>query len=194
MERIPECIHTPERGVFNEENGCVLLDIAPDIFASERDVLENVALEYGLTRKNDLHITVVGYQNGQRIMSILNKKSDAEKAVLSQEIHDLVVATDWSFSLLPKDVYRVERGYTYKDPETREPKKEHRIAIVQAVSVPAIVSFYERINAILGTELVPQPMHVSLYAGGSDPERSKKGIAVNSTEEFFALRPAQILV
>jgi len=194
MEQIPEHLNTPEHLTFHKETGCLLLDINQDIFSSERNILEGIASEYGLVPKEDLHITVIGNQHGQKIMSILNKKPEQEKNALLEEIHTVAEQTDWSFSLLPTDVYRVERGYTYKDPETKEKKWEQRIAIVQAVSVPNITSFYERLNMILGTEITPQPMHVTLYTGGTDPERSKKGIGVNSTEEFFALRPAQILV
>ncbi|NTV21996.1 MAG: hypothetical protein HGB03_00285 [Candidatus Yonathbacteria bacterium] len=194
MEQIPEHLNTPEHLTFHKETGCLLLDINQDIFSSERNILEGIASEYGLVPKEDLHITVIGNQNGQKIMSILNKKPEHEKDALLEEMHVVAEQTDWSFSLLPTDVYRVEKGYAYKDPETKEPKKEHRIAIVQAVSVPGVDSFFKKLNDMLGTEMAPQPMHVTLYTGGTDPERSKKGIGVNSIEEFFALRPAQILV
>ena len=56
----------------------------------------------------------------------------------------------------------------------------------------AMQDFYEKLNGILGSNLEAPPAHVTLYTNGTDKEKAKMGIGINSEAELAQLNPELI--
>ncbi|NVN97039.1 hypothetical protein HXX01_02285 [Candidatus Nomurabacteria bacterium] len=96
----------------------------------------------------------------------------------------MAYSTDWSYSLL--DVfYKVSKEY--RDTDKRE-------SIIQMTTIPCLVDFYDELNKILKTNLRYPLEHVTLFTKGTDLERSKMGIGINSEIDFFGLNPVCLKV
>jgi len=62
------------------------------------------------------------------------------------------------------------------------------------VEIPFLVGFYDSLNKMLKTNLRYPLEHVTLFTRGTNPERSKMGIGINSEIDFFELSPICIKV
>ena len=174
----PKSVH------FDKEKATCLLAI--DETSISLTGLHQKALGQGFEKKKEFHITVIGFQTGAKILEALTKHPDKGSALAA--IETLAKETDWSFST--KDgVYQVAKDYTFSNGS-----HEHREAFLQTLTLPALKDFYERINEMLGTNFESPPVHVTLYTKGSDREKSRMGIGINSEAEFKALNPKPVTI
>lgn len=143
--------------------------------------LHQKALAQGFEKKKEFHITIIGFQTGAKILEVLARLPDKNSALAT--IETLVKETNWSFSL-KNGLHHVAKDYTFSNGS-----HEHREAILQTADLPTLKSFYEKLNQILGTRFEVPPVHITLYTKGSDKEKSRMGVGINSEAEFRALNP-----
>lgn len=180
---------TPEKISFNEQKNTLLLDIGKS--AVDLDSLRDKASQSGFEAKNEFHITVLGFKNGREIQRIIASLPETEQPIVATQIKSLSDSVDWGFSLEPKR-FHISKDYVFTDRTTGQESKERRESYVQLVNLPGVESFYKALNAILGSNLEAPPAHITLYTGGTDKEKSKMGIGINSQAEFLKLNPEAI--
>jgi len=176
--------------VFDEGKGTVLLAVAEKVF--DFAGIHETAEKEGFQKKDTFHITIVGFRNGSKVNEALGKLPQGDREKVIAQIRTLLYRTDWSFAL-GADRFRISKEYIRRDPENGDGQiREMRSAYVQMASLPALENFYKELNVILGTALEPPPAHITLYTKGDDPERSKMGIGIDSTEDFTRMNPELI--
>lgn len=169
---------------FDEEKFTLLLHIDEEAI-NFGDVSE-IAAQNRFEKKDEFHITVIGFKNGMTIREALDKLPKSEKQMALQQVRSLIARIDWSFTLLPQK-YHLTKDYTFRTGAVAT--TEHRESYIQMVSMPDMMIFYNELNGILGMHLEPPPPHLTLYTRGDNPERAKAGIGINSQEEFLKLNP-----
>lgn len=181
---------TPEKINFDEKNFTLLLDL--DKSAVDLAGLRESANKNGFEQKDEFHITVLGFKNGGEIKKILKKMTPEQKQDMLAKIKALVDETDWSFKFEPQK-YHIAKDYKTADPKNKGAEiTEHRESYIQTISLPGIESFYKKLNILLGTSMEPPPAHITLFTGGSDKEKAKMGIGINSQEELKKLNSKEI--
>lgn len=180
----------PEGRYFDEFKNTLLLDV--DKQSIDLESLRNLAEEKGLEPKNEFHITVLGFKNGGEIKKVLKVLSAEQRLKVISQIKILVENTNWSFAFEPQK-YHISKEYLSSVQKGSEDQLvERREAIIQMVTLPEIQLFYDKLNSILGIKLEIPPNHITLYTGGSDKEKSKMGIGINSLSEFLKMNPELI--
>lgn len=165
---------------FFESNLTLLLNIKEDDIGLQR----YQKISDGFEQKSEFHITLIGNYVGRQIKNAINTFNLYYQYNAVEKIRTLAYETDWSYSLL-NVMYKVSKEY--KDTDKRE-------SVIQMVEVPCLVDFYDNLNKILKTNLMYPLAHVTLFTRGTNPERSKMGIGINSEIEFFELNPIYIKV
>lgn len=179
--------------IFDEEKFTLLLgvnknDIQKDITAD----LERIAKEEGLEAKDEVHVTVIGFRNGEKIKERLAKMNEADVKNIILKVRELMGSTDWNFSFEPKQ-YNVSKMYAGDVTEgERLEVAGVREAYIQMISLPQLTNFYTRLNDWLGLALESPPPHITLYTKGDDTEKSKMGVGIESWNEFNNLNPRPI--
>jgi hypothetical protein len=180
----------PENISFNEKRHALLLDINKG--AVDLDDIEVRAWNNGFEEKDEFHITVIGNRNAGEIKKLLKRMSEEGRAEILSKIKSLIESTDWGFVIEPRR-YHITKDYKSPAPGNKnEELKEHRESYVQMVSVPGLKRFYEELSALIGANLETQPAHITLYTKGSDMEKAKMGIGINSQADFEKLNPEEI--
>jgi len=181
---------SPESKLFDTKNNTLLLHVKKDSF--DLSGIKEVAQEKGFDEKREFHITVLGFKNGGEIKKILKKLAPEEQQAKLSEIQALVDSTDWSF--MPEEGrYHISKEYKTLDPNNKGAEiSETRESYIQKVQMQAIQDFYKKLNGILGSSLEPPPPHVTLYTNGTDKEKAKQGIGINSEADFAQLSPELI--
>lgn len=134
----------------------------------------------------------MGFKNGSEIKKILKQLPTEEQQVKLEEIQNLINSTDWSFTPEEK-IYHISKEYKTIDPKNKEVElSEIRESYIQRVQMKVMQDFYEKLNVILGSNLQSPPPHVTLYTNGTDKEKAKMGIGINSEEELLQLNPELI--
>tara|TARA_Y100000310_G_scaffold344885_1_gene460245 strand:- start:2043 stop:2579 length:537 start_codon:yes stop_codon:yes gene_type:complete len=175
-----------ENITFDEEKYLLLLNLNK-AQVQVSDSIEREARENGFQKKDEVHVTLIGFRVGSEIRGALTKLGDSRKRAIA-EIKELIERTNWDFEL-KQEFYHITKEYSLPRGQGGQDKRE---SYVQMIEMPGIKSFYQELNNILGTNLEIQPTHVTLFTKGSDEERSKMGIGVNSWKEFELLSPRQI--
>lgn len=180
----------PESRSFDAKNNRLLLRINRDSF--DLKGIKETAEQQGYDEKNELHITVLGFKNGAEIKKILKKLSPEDQQAKATEIQALVDNTDWSFA--PEEgKYHITKEYKTPDPKNKGAElSETRESYIQKVHMQAMQDFYQKLNSILGSDLEAPPAHVTLYTNGTDKEKAKMGIGINSEAELAQLNPELI--
>ena len=170
--------------VFNPETMTLLLDFTPaeESFVPVADKAETE----GLSKKEEFHITVIGYKTGKDILKKLSGLPPESRAAITSKIESLVDEFPWIPTALD-DYYLIAKAYTFKNSG-----KEERRSIIQTVELPSLLPFYAELITLLETRLdVPFP-HVTLFTTSTNPENRLQGIGINSEEEFLALDPIRL--
>ena len=165
---------------FYDKNLTLLLNIEKEDINIKK--LRSIGLKF--EQKSEFHITLIGNNGGREIKHAINTFDLYYQYNAVEKIRALAYETDWSYSLLDV-IYKVSKEY--KDTDKRE-------SIIQMVEVPCLVDFYDNLNKILKTNLRYPLAHVTLFTRGTDLERSKMGIGINSEIDFFELNPICIKV
>lgn len=172
---------TPENVAFDTKKYTLLLDLnKDDIDLSE--IQDQIAGE-GFEQKNEFHITVLSFKKANVIKKALKALPDEEKQSTIEQISLLVDETDWNISLEPQ-IHHLKKEYPPSDPQSEgEEEKQWRESYVQMVNMQGIETFYEKLNALLGTDLEAPPTHITLSTGGNE-KSAHMGIAVNTAQEM----------
>jgi len=185
-----ESFISPESKSFDFKNNTLLLRVDKESLDLQ-DIREK-AEQAGFEEKGEFHITILGFKNGAEIKKILKKLSPEEQQAKIVEIQTLVDGTDWSF--VPEDrKFHISKEYKTPDPKNKDVElSEMRESYIQMVHLPAMKDFYTKLNGILGTNLELPPAHTTLYTSGTDKEKAKMGIGINSEAELAQLNPELI--
>jgi len=181
---------TPEKKFFNDGKNTLLLGVGKD--AVDLSAIQEMADKNGFEQKGEFHITVLGFKNGGEVKKVLKALPEAERQNALAQIKSLVEDTDWSFVFEPQR-YHISKEYVSPDPKNKDAElRERRESYIQMVNLPGMKIFYDKLNAILGTNLEAPPAHMTLYTRGDDDEKSKMGIGINTQEEFLKMNPELI--
>lgn len=180
----------PKKRKFSEKNNTLVLGVDKKSFDFSN--IKALAAENGFAEKDELHITVLGFKNGDTIKKLLKKMSPEERDAKMNEIRALVDTTDWKF--VPEDQqYHIAKEYP-KDKNAEVP--DQRETYIQMIQLPAMKEFYDKLNALLGEKLEkklePPPPHITLFTKGTDEKKAKDGIGIISESEFASLNPERI--
>jgi hypothetical protein len=179
---------SPIKVTFDDKKTLLVGINSADLDLSEVKV---IAEERGLTPKVEQHVTVIGFKNGRAVDEALNRLPEEDRATRLSELTRLANETNWGFTLAPER-YQIAKDYSvYKDGKPTG-ETEHRTSIIQIVNMPGMAIFYEGLNKTLGTNLEAPPAHTTLFTGGSDPEKSERGIGINTSVELQAMNPELI--
>ena len=174
-------MNNPENKIFDEEKYTLMLNI--DKQSIDLSDLQVIAKQNNFDEREEFHITIIGFRNGKEIGNVLDKLSSEDKQYELLRIKSLIDETDWSFEL-KSERYHISKEYPRL--------KELRESYIQIVNLPIINEFYDKLNNILGTNLESPPPHITLYTSGSDREKSKIGIGINSENELSKMNPKPI--
>lgn len=181
---------SPESKSFDTRNNTLLLRVSKD--SVDLSDIRKTADQNGFDEKNELHITVLGFKNGGEIKKILSKLPAEEQQKKIAEIQVLIESTDWSFAP-EKSKYHISKEYKTQDPKNKGVEiSEMRESYIQKVHMQAMKGFYGKLNNILGSNLESPPPHITLFTSGSDREKAKVGIGINSEAELAQLNPELI--
>lgn len=174
----------PESVSFDEEKFTLLLYLNETVIDFKN--LAETATRNSFDKKDEFHITVIGFKGGMAVKEALDKLSQDEKHVALQQIRSLMARTNWGFTFLPQK-YHITKEYISRTGTAMS--TEHRESYIQMVAMPDVATFYDALNRILSTGLKPPPPHLTLYTHGDNRERARAGIGINSQEEFLKLNP-----
>ena len=147
---------------WNFENCTLLLPIPVD--SVDWQQLDQKAHEHGFARKNELHVTIVGFKNGREIKERIQGQED-----LKVQLNELLKTISWDY-VLRDEVYEVSKTY---------PNGDVRSTYVQLVSLEGIKEFYQKLSQLLGKNFAVPPMHITLYTKGNP-----MGIGIDSENEL----------
>lgn len=180
----------PMHVAFDAERLTVLLQLDGDAVSAHD--LEIAATQNGLERKEELHITVVGFTQAELVKKALEKLPAEEQVHAARHVQELANKTDWRFKLDARR-FHIAKIYTRRDADGKPTGQEElRETYIQMVQLPALEEFYRELNSICGTRLEPPPPHVTLYAKSSIPENMQGGIGINTWKDFERLNPQPI--
>jgi hypothetical protein len=159
---------------FYSELGTLILDVGDQDLA--RSLVEKTKLEEliknGFKPKDEIHITVLNYDNGKRILESLEQLSDQKREDLLQTIERTATNLDWTWR---------SSGKLY--PFRRPGRDGGNLKLVTLVDCPRVVDFYNWIDHLLpDAQLVRHPMHVTLLKRPMDlsghPDAKISGLTV----------------
>ena len=183
-------VQSPARVVFDPDRFTVLVELAGDAVPAHD--LEAVAAQNGLNRKEELHVTIVGFTQAEFIKKAFEKFSVEEGEEIVRRMEELVNKTDWSF-VLDASRFHAAKVYALRDTEGKPTGREElRESYIQMVRLPVLEAFYRELNRVCSTRLEPPPPHVTLYAKSTILENMSKGIGINTWKDFERLNPQPI--
>ena len=153
------------------------------------DTISTVS-ELGFEPKDESHVTFLRAKAGKAIAKAFKVMSEEEIISKQADIHRLLRATDFSFTLkdeilkVTEDLPVLVKG--------EPPTTEHRESMVQMIDMPGAEDFYAKLSQIAGVDLAIPPLHITLGTRGSDPEKSKFGIGIDSTADLQRLKATKI--
>lgn len=181
---------SPESKIFETKYFTLILSINKD--SLDLSSIREKAEEDGYDEKDELHITIIGFKNGTEVKKILKNLSPGDKQLKLTEIQTLIENTDWSFIRKDK-AYHISKEYKTPDPNnTGADLLEVRESYIQIVDLPSIENFYKDLNGILGSSIKAPLAHITLFTKGTDREKARKGIGINSEVELAQLTPEPV--
>jgi hypothetical protein len=166
--------YEPEHILFSEKNCTLLLGLK---HADVYPLVSTISID-NCTIKSEFHITIIGFKHGKKI----NELALAGSKDIFTEIRKLIFETSWEYQIL-EERYRISKEYTAMD------KRE---SVIQMVSLPQLDNFYQRLNETIGYTLDVPPTHITLCTHGTDNEKAKMGIGINSINDFLQMNPVKI--
>ena len=158
---------------FSEENMTLLLDVKKE----DIDLKKYQSVSKGFEQKSEFHITIIGFRGGKEIKKVLSSMSLSDQKIFIERIKTLACETNWNYSFI-NIAHKISKDYSETD---------KRQSIIQIAEVCGLVQFYNDLNEMLNIHLEYPLEHVTLFTRGTDMEKSKMGIGINSEIEFFAL-------
>ncbi len=146
------------------------------------DYVRKVAAENGVFEKPEFHISVLVAKSAQTAWRAIAARSDAD---LTSSLESLFKSYKWEYEPT-SEYFSHEHAYTKSELiENGEDVPPHtRRSVVQKVALPDLSPFYLKVSKMLGTQLpVPVP-HITLFAWSDYEPYKRRGIGINSAEEF----------
>lgn len=153
------------------------ITLAVDEPAIPSEVSES-AQKYGLSKKWEFHITVIGSEVQKKLYAVLKPHTD--KKALETAIKETARQVEWSMTFLD-EYYIIEK--TYLRPE-QTPQTETRRTLIQMVDMESMGAFYAYLNALLSLGLETPPPHITLFSASTDPEKQLRGIWITTQKDL----------
>lgn len=175
---------------FQEKAVTAILDIDEQLLHLER--VQPLADQKGFEKKDEFHLTILGFKNGRAILKALKTLPDEERHARLAEVRELVQNTEWRLGS-GGTLYHISKEYRQPDPKAPGGEiVEQREAYVQLLDLQGIDHFYAELNRLLGLDLKSPPTHLTLYTKGTDPKQSKMGIGIETWEDWEKLNPQPV--
>ena len=172
----------PERVTFDTTNYTLLLSVDHEDVANCVVDLHEESLAKDLHRKEEFHITVIGFRLGTHIKEKYAHVPQENRSAIENGIEVLAHSIDWSFTYSGMRSLYIEKEYRNKSGQ-----KELRKSIVQLLAMPGMNDFYRELNDVFGTTFEIPPPHVTLFVGADN-----QGIGIDSEAALAALHPKEI--
>ena len=170
-----------QKGVLRASNEIIIFDDEKLTFmlnvSAEKVDLQppsDYARENNFSAKKEFHVTIIGFRTAGEIKQILSELSPDERGEILEQIKNLIFGSDWDFQLLPQ-VFHIKKQYAVGD---------ERESIIQLIQIPALGTFYGRLNSMLGADFDLPPAHITLYTKGTDAVKSRMGICLRTSDEL----------
>lgn len=174
--------------VFNSNSATALLNIDKRLVYTE-EISDQVTAD-GFEPKSEFHTTIVGFRTGKAILEALKRLPSKIKIEKLKQINSLIESTDWTIASKPK-LYKISKEYKFTDRKTGSEKITNRTTIIQTLDLSGLNDFYDKLENIVDVKIKRQFPHLTLFTKGTDAE-SKKGIGIDSEEDFLALNPEPV--
>lgn len=152
---IPETVEVnwPVHGIRFYRKPCTLIiDVGEPGLADkliEEPALSELA-ECGFQLKQELHMTVIGYENGRQILGALKSMPLREQEKVLQGVEDMAKSTDWSW--WPTEELQLFGG-----------RREKALKVITRVECPAFDAFYEDLKQLTSTaQFKLYPPHITV--------------------------------
>jgi hypothetical protein len=155
---------------LNEKTGSLLILLTKDgIGLSDGNVVYRGRV---FKPKEEVHITVVGSELGQKLIEMCSANHEIKERILRA-----ITEVD-CFYRAQDEMYHVakDKQLTSADGES---ELLHAESIIRMVSVPGIQQFYKQLSTIAGIQLEMPPLHVTLYTYGDS-----RGIGLSNQAAF----------
>ena len=167
---------------WDPEKATLLLPI-PHVLMERR--IMDFAAGQGFMPKAELHITLISFQNGKKILQALAGRPDREEGLA--DVFSRAKAHEWTFEYVP-EYFVLERSLPEYRVDGEVKTSAHvRQAIIQPVKLPDLENFYHELSDIVGFRIEAPFAHVTLFSWSDLPAEMQNGIAVNSKEDFERL-------
>ncbi|MBI3957038.1 MAG: hypothetical protein HY340_03550 [Candidatus Kerfeldbacteria bacterium] len=167
--------------------GTVKYGLDRDLLSTEKTM--SFAQERGYEPKSEFHVTLIGFRNGKKIREALKRLAPDRQRQTIGRINDLIAETDWTITNAEQQLMHITKDYVVVDQDRQERSRETRESVIQLLQLRGTEIFYQKINEMLGTSLEAPPTHLTLFTKGTDPERSRSGIGIETPSELEQLRP-----
>lgn len=139
--------------------------------------------------KKELHITLIGFNSGEKLQKIINSFEETVKNQVLEIIEQTIINTEWK-PIYTNKFFAVQKEYRFIDNKTKKEVISVRDSIIEEIILPEIEVLYDSLNEILNADLQTQFPHITLFTKGD--EKSKMGISINSKDEFERLNTTPI--
>lgn len=150
-------LHTPVTTTFDQQTGLIKAHLDMVDYGFVNQPVRYLGKPF--QPKQELHITIVSQDAGIILKHLENHPDDVD------DVQDLILSTDWSFSMLDDFFYVQEK-----------PGVE---TIIQMVDIAAIRSFFKDLSKLIGQGFILPPTHVTLYTRGTE-----EGISLPDQQSF----------
>lgn len=163
--------------ITNPEKATFLIPLSE--IAIPRHIIE-YAEQNKFRLKEELHVTLISFQNGKRISKALHDNP----TVAFNDVAQLAESFKWGI-ILDSEYYVLERTIPefILNGQVKTPKHTRR-SIIQKVAVPNMRSFLEKLGEMLLIGFDMPFAHVTLFTWSDYEPESKNGIALNSEDDF----------
>ncbi len=143
---------------------------------------KHIAGAVGLNQKPEFHVTIIGNNTGQELLSSFQGLKFSERCEKLIEIGKLAKSFDWNITLKP-DTYVIEKQY---------PDGELRTSIIQKAQCDNVVPFYQGLEELTGLKFELPFLHATLFTTSTNEINANTGIGIYSDQDFKSLNPQRI--
>ncbi len=169
--------------IFYKDKGTILLPI--DKSQAKIEILSHHAKAAGFTEKGELHVTLIGFYVGKKILDTATTLAPDQQQQYLQAIDDLCKTTTFNH-IVEDTIYHVQKDYQMK-----EGGLEHRESYVRTVTLPQVEEFIAKLTGLTGLTFEPLFPHVTIFVKGTGSD-STMGIGIQSQKDFDFLKPEKV--
>jgi len=171
---------------WNPEKATLLLYL-PKTKINEQIV--EFANKNGYQEKSEIHLTILSFQNGKKILQNL---SASERGEILEKIYNLAKSYKWNMEYL-HEYFVLERTINeFVLQGIVQTPKHTRRTIIQKVTAPDLELFLEKVSANLGVYFEKPFPHVTLFTWSDVESQMMEGIGLNSESDFEKYKVSHI--